>query len=161
MYVILIYPASWLRQGDYRQCMYPAGLICGKFDRNWKPGPPSATSVHSGQCHHGYIYLDLFNVLRPPFCTLTTHWVNEDDWWESEIGLKEKPEDTRSLDTSKWLHQHKNRSTGSADKGLDSQLCHYWELWTWESAGASRLKGPKGGEIPARWHLQRYNQVFN
>ena len=31
------------------------------------------------------IELNLLNVLRPPFCTLTTHfwlnWVDEDDWW--------------------------------------------------------------------------------
>ena len=44
--------------------------------------------------------LDLLNVLRPPFYTLTTHywlnWVNEDDD-EDEFGLKEKPEDTRYI----------------------------------------------------------------
>ena len=37
----------------------------------------------------GHMDLDLLNVLRPPFCTLTTHsWLN----WigEDEVGLKEK-----------------------------------------------------------------------
>ena len=44
---------------------------------------------------------DLLNVLRSPFCTLTTHsclnWVDEDDDDEDEVGLKEKREDTRYI----------------------------------------------------------------
>ena len=44
---------------------------------------------------------------------------------EDEVGLKEKP-----LDTSKRLQQNKTRSIVSAGKGLDYQLCDYWELWT-------------------------------
>ena len=36
----------------------------------------------------------------------------------------------KTLDASKRLHQNKTRSTRSAGKGLDSQLCHYWELQT-------------------------------
>ena len=36
---------------------------------------------------------DLLNVIRPPFCTHSClNWVDED-----EIGLKEKPEDTRCI----------------------------------------------------------------
>ena len=68
---------------------------------------------------------------------------------EEEVGLKEKPEVTLYIKT---LHQNKTRSTG---KGLDSQLCHYWDCGLGESAGSSRLKAPSGGdEIPARWRLQ-------
>ena len=40
------------------------------------------------------------------------NWVDEDDD-EDEVGLKEKPEDT------KRLHRNKTRSTGSVDKGLN------------------------------------------
>ena len=56
---------------------------------------------------------------------------------------------------AKRLHQTKTWSIGREGKGLDSQLCHYWELRTWESAGVSRLKAPSGGwKVPARWRLQ-------
>ena len=52
-------------------------------------------------------------------CFLHAHswlnWVDEDDD-EDEVGLKEKPEDTRYI---KRLHQNKTRSTGSVDKGLN------------------------------------------
>ena len=41
------------------------------------------------------------------------NWVDDDD---DEVGLKEKPEDTRYI---KRLHQNKTRSTGSVDKGLN------------------------------------------
>ena len=48
------------------------------------------------------VWIDLLNVLRPPFCTLNTHswlnWVDEDED-EDEVGLKEKPEDTRYTET--------------------------------------------------------------
>ena len=40
------------------------------------------------------------------------NWVDEDDD-EDEVGLKEKPEDTRYI---KILHRNKTRSTGSVDK---------------------------------------------
>ena len=43
------------------------------------------------------IDLDLLNVLRPPFFTLTTHsWLTGSMRMieEDEVGLKEKPEDT-------------------------------------------------------------------
>ena len=53
----------------------------------------------------------------------------------------------KTLDTSKRLHKNKTRSTGSAGKGLDSQLCHYWELRTRQSAGASRLKASTIGSL--------------
>ena len=39
----------------------------------------------------------------------------------------------KTLDTSKWLHRNKTWGTRSAGKGLDSQLCHYWQLRTQES----------------------------
>ena len=42
---------------------------------------------------------NLFNDLRPPFCTLITHsWINWVDMMiigENKVGLKEKPENTR------------------------------------------------------------------
>ena len=40
----------------------------------------------------------LLNVLQPPFSTLNSwlNWVDEDDD-EDEVGLKEKPEDTRYI----------------------------------------------------------------
>ena len=41
------------------------------------------------------------------------NWVDDDD---DEVGLKEKPEDTRYI---KRLHQNKTRSTGSVGKGLN------------------------------------------
>ena len=37
----------------------------------------------------------------------------------------------------KRLHQNKTRNSGSAGKGLDSQLCHYWELQTRKWAKSS------------------------
>ena len=43
------------------------------------------------------------------------NWVDEDDD-EDEVGLKEKPEDTRYI---KIIHRNKTRSTGSVDKGLN------------------------------------------
>ena len=48
-----------------------------------------------------------------------------------------------TLDTSKRLHQNKTRSTGSADKWLDSQFFHYREL-----QGRHSLEGPGRGWNP-------------
>ena len=47
-------------------------------------------------------YMNLLNVLRPPLCTLTTHSrltgsIGMSD--EDEVGLKERPEDTRYIKT--------------------------------------------------------------
>ena len=42
------------------------------------------------------------------------NWVDEDDY-EDEVGLKEKPEDTRYIKKI----TNKTRSTGSVDKGLN------------------------------------------
>ena len=50
--------------------------------------------------------------------SLLAKLVDEDDD-EDEVGLKERPEDTRYIQR---LHQNKSRSTGSAGKGFDSQL---------------------------------------
>ena len=43
--------------------------------------------------------LILLNVLRPLFCALTQSWLNwvDEDDDEDEVGLKEKPEDTRYI----------------------------------------------------------------
>ena len=46
-----------------------------------------------------------------------------------------------TLDTSKRLHQNNTQSTWSAGKGLDSQLCHYWELQTRKWVGLSHPWG--------------------
>ena len=85
-------------------------------------------------------WLDLLNVLRPPFCALTTHswlnWVDEDDWWG--WGWLER----------KAIHLNYTRSTGSAGKGLDSQLCHYRELQTRERARSSLPGGSWEGWNP-------------
>ena len=45
------------------------------------------------------VNLILLNVLRPLFCALTPwlNWVDEDDDEHDEVGLKEKPEDTRYI----------------------------------------------------------------
>ena len=46
------------------------------------------------------VYLILLNVLRPLFCALTLEsWLNrvDEDDDEDEVGLKEKPEDTRYI----------------------------------------------------------------
>ena len=43
------------------------------------------------------------------------NWVDEDDG-EDEVGLKEKPEDTRYI---KKITSNKTQSTGSVDKGLN------------------------------------------
>ena len=45
---------------------------------------------------------------------------------EDEVGLKERPEKDC---------QDETQSTKSVGKGLDSQLCHYWELQTQELVG--------------------------
>ena len=57
---------------------------------------------------------DLLNVLRPPFCTPTLGWTRsmriiDDD----EVGLNEKPEDTRYITTNTWKC---DRSTESVVK---------------------------------------------
>ena len=84
---------------------------------------------------HKVIYFDVLNVLRPPFCTLTTHsWLNWVD--EDEVGWKKSQ---KTLDTSKRLHQNKTRSTGSGGEELDSQLRHYWELQTRKRAGLKSI----------------------
>ena len=64
-----------------------------------------------------------------------------DDWWG--WGLLERK--ARSHYTHQRLHRNKTQSTGSVGKILDSQLCHYWELWTRESTGTSCLKAPSEG----------------
>ena len=46
--------------------------------------------------HYVKYIVDLLNVLWPPFCTLTTHSMRMID--EDEVGLKEKPEDTRCIE---------------------------------------------------------------
>ena len=51
------------------------------------------------------------------------------------------------------------RSTGIVGKGLDSQLCHYWEPQTLESAGVSHLKAPSR-DIKSQ-SGGAYNRVFN
>ena len=84
----------------------------------------------------------LLNVLRPPFCTLTTlgytEYMRMID--EDEVGLKEKPEDTRYIKniTSK-------QSTGSVGKGLDSNFTIIQTADSGKSAGVSRLKTPTNG----------------
>ena len=59
---------------------------------------------------HGFDFIECFTTTF-----LRAHswlnWVDEDDD-EDEVGLKEKPSDTR-------LHRNKTRSTGSVDKGLN------------------------------------------
>ena len=68
--------------------------------------------AHTRFWHH--LFQFLFDFIE---CFLHVHswlnWVDEDD---DEVGLKEKPEDTRYI---KRLHQNKTRSTGSVDKGLN------------------------------------------
>ena len=51
------------------------------------------------------------------------NWVDEND----EVGLKEKPEDTISIETSKRLHRNKTRSTGVWAKDLINLIpyCHH------------------------------------
>ena len=48
--------------------------------------------------------------------------------------------------------QNKTRSTGIAGKGLDSQLCHYWELNARKRAGSALPRGSWEGvkSIPRR-----------
>ena len=55
---------------------------------------------------------------------------------EGRLGIRKAP---LPLGTAELKRSHETRSTGSADKGLDSLLCHYWVPQTLESAGASRL----------------------
>ena len=97
------------------------------------------------------IGLNLLIVLQPPFCTLTTHaklgrWV-----WLMRMRLTWK-KSQKTLDTSKWLHRNKTGRTGSAANGLDSQLCHYWELQTRKRARSSLNGGSWEGvkSIPRR-----------
>ena len=60
------------------------------------------------------LWIDFIECFTTTF--MRTHswlnWVDEDDD-EDEVGLKEKPEDTRYI---KKIHQNKTRSTGSVDK---------------------------------------------
>ena len=51
----------------------------------------------------------------------------------------------KTLDTSKILHQNKTRSTGSAGKGLHSQLCHYWNGRLGNGQGHHSREGPGRG----------------
>ena len=89
------------------------------------------------QCYYAIrwdFWMEFLNVLRPPFCTLTfgltgsMMMIDEDG-----VGLEKIQ---KSLDTSKGLHRNKTRSTGSVGKRLDSKLCLYRELQTWERAGS-------------------------
>ena len=114
---------SYVAAFTYKICVvqlsWEIGESCWKSNRTMSP-------------QQLYLVMDLVIVLRPPFCIFTIYfWLN----WLFLAWKKSQ----RTLDTSKKLHQNKNWSTRSADKGLDSQLCH-WELRTRESAGASRLK---------------------
>ena len=74
-----------------------------------------------------------FCVLRPPFCTLTTHyWLKLGRWgWLMRMRLAWK-NSQKTLDTSKrWC-----------------QLCHYWELQTRKRQGRHSLDGPVRGWNP-------------
>ena len=61
---------------------------------------------------------------------------------EDELAWKKSQ---KTLDTSKRVHQNKTRNTGSAGKGIWSQLMPLLWLRTWKSASASTLRAPGGG----------------
>ena len=74
----------------------------------------------SNKLQHTFGFIECFTTTF-----LHTHswqnWVDE-DWWG--WGWLEK-KSQKTLDTWKRLHQNKTRITESADKGLDSHLCHF------------------------------------
>ena len=101
---------------------------------------------------HGMIYLAVFTV-HESYLNITManyskiiwiYWMFYDHhsflaildrWgWLMRMQLAWK-KSQNTLCTSKRLHGNKTQITLSAGKGLDAQLCHYWELQTRKRAG--------------------------
>ena len=90
--------------------------------------------------------------------TTAPAWVDEED---DEVGLKEKTEDTRYIQTD--YIKISTRSTGSVDKGLVNLIpiyCYHWYCGLLgKSTGASSLRVPSAGaKCPSR---AAYNWVLN
>ena len=87
----------------------------------------------------------LLNVLRPLFCAHSwLNWVDEDDD-EDEVGLKEKPEDTRYI--KKDYIEIRPEAPGVWTKDLINFIpmyCHHWDCGLKTSTGASSLMIPTG-----------------
>ena len=142
------------------------------WDKWLRHTTPWYTSTDMSTCAED-VFLDLFNVLQPSFCTILAKLV----WWGSwqiliycmfydhlsahsllaKLGwwwLRRLAwmKSQKTLDTSKRLHQNKTRSTGSVGKWL---YPNFAIIGTTDSGKCRYITHEGGGgNILARWRLQ-------